>query len=846
MFIAAAILTVPCVQAEQTLKTVQVSLGYISEMDASQLYYRNITIVPPDGIESVFTLEFIVHGDFQQSTAISLGLKNEQGQLFFCEPSTWTTAAVNAPSYTTYFDCTSLAKQADFKGGSIEVGLIADKVAFNIKPEVRLTYYNNPKYHIKFVHGTQYQSGDDGTVFLQLLDANNHPINNSASVCFLTIYYPDKTLFKHDQLMQYLEDGIFYYDVKVPNTEGIYMASAYCTVPSTQSESREATEGFESGNFSGGTGWNGSWYNDGADIVDTQAYAGNYSVKIADDDVLKRNFTATANDSSITVSYWYKIDAIDSNEFIYVDLIDASGVSYQIASYSVGDDDGTWKHKSETLHETTDSYNMTGNTTFRIYTSGTLEGNDIAYFDDIKLECFYPIDADLAEFQVIRGSAELNVRNANNYIISLENVEMHNFSYDESVYFNYIVTSYTQTNVSNQEIKVELYKNVFPCSEIINITRLNDSTNNYDIVVPYDAYLGDRDRCGVVMYQDLNAYETFNIRINMKHYWKKMLLSQYKKLKLENEMLRVGCNAYQDATGKPVFEVPITDEIPDDDTLYASCYVFFDTYYEYEKELNESFIPLMDTDINLTAENILGLEEQAVHLFYVGESLISVGNTIALTLNNINSYSQSIIADNYPPENPNYSIFFANISSSYINYKEINNISANAAAGLTSITNSVNEVKTQNDNIRNFLNELVYLITDAFNPTVTAQTQDTMQSVNSAVAVHAEEDSAEQQVNIIYVYIFVFIVCVALGLFIYNRRKIDEKCDNTSNIGFGASTSNDTSSSNINAIGRQNKFRFKQEPQYNTDLDRFRHSNNYSNLSISNDIRQCRKQLLEH
>jgi len=77
------------------------------------------------------------------------------------------------------------------------------------------------------VFGTEYQVNDNATVFIKLYQ-NETPINNAS--CLLDIYYPDKTFFKYDTPMYYLEgsDGIYYYDFIAPNKTGIYIISVYC------------------------------------------------------------------------------------------------------------------------------------------------------------------------------------------------------------------------------------------------------------------------------------------------------------------------------------------------------------------------------------------------------------------------------------------------------------------------------------------------------------------------------------------------------------------------------------------------------------------------------------------
>ncbi len=78
------------------------------------------------------------------------------------------------------------------------------------------------------VFGTEYQVGDEGRVWLQLL-RDNMPVNNAS--CKVNVYHPNLTKFIDNGLMFHLNgsEGLYYYDiVPVPDTTGVYMTSARC------------------------------------------------------------------------------------------------------------------------------------------------------------------------------------------------------------------------------------------------------------------------------------------------------------------------------------------------------------------------------------------------------------------------------------------------------------------------------------------------------------------------------------------------------------------------------------------------------------------------------------------
>lgn len=83
------------------------------------------------------------------------------------------------------------------------------------------------------VHGTEYQTGENGTIFLQLSDSNNNIIDDG--FCELSVYYPNETnKFMDRYPMAYLENGLYFVDFTVPNELGVYMIHAYCYYSSIQ------------------------------------------------------------------------------------------------------------------------------------------------------------------------------------------------------------------------------------------------------------------------------------------------------------------------------------------------------------------------------------------------------------------------------------------------------------------------------------------------------------------------------------------------------------------------------------------------------------------------------------
>ncbi len=100
------------------------------------------------------------------------------------------------------------------------------------------------------VFGTEYQPNSFGTVFVSLLE-DGKPIENAS--CYLDVYYPNKTKWISHALMSYHENGLHYYDIFTPDTEGVYMINVLCQYYTTLKiypiTTRSIVDGFENGSI---------------------------------------------------------------------------------------------------------------------------------------------------------------------------------------------------------------------------------------------------------------------------------------------------------------------------------------------------------------------------------------------------------------------------------------------------------------------------------------------------------------------------------------------------------------------------------------------------------------------
>jgi len=249
-FFLALIIFLPLVSAEQTVKTLEIPIGYVASTYANTDYIIPINIdssrsaldilnpesftkgdylsssMIPEGIDEIISAELIIEGDFPETSAIS-GMIRKDGRLYPCNPLSWVSPSFPTYGYDTTFDCSDLIRKFEFYGGKIEFGVRTDKNIKNMRAILRISYYNRPET-IAHVFGTEYIPSENGTVFLQLFDSNENTVDDA--YCEITIYYPDKTKWHDSSYMDFLEDGLYYKDIFLPDNKlGVFMTSAFCS-----------------------------------------------------------------------------------------------------------------------------------------------------------------------------------------------------------------------------------------------------------------------------------------------------------------------------------------------------------------------------------------------------------------------------------------------------------------------------------------------------------------------------------------------------------------------------------------------------------------------------------------
>lgn len=229
-FVVMLILCVGLTSAENVQPTQQYNKIYLSpfyraSMTQNTNYTYAVMVNPPDRVSEV------------KSAIISLDAWINPTRTFMawvngiaCRSETYTvsTTYAGAGRAVPTFDCGNVITAAGNYTVTLQVtgGNIGASTAW-----LEIVYMNDPVGNLEMA-GTEYRVGDEATIFLQLKDNQGNPVQNGT--CYLDIYAPllngshPHTLNDAPMLNINTTDGLYYYDLVVPNTTGVHMLAARC------------------------------------------------------------------------------------------------------------------------------------------------------------------------------------------------------------------------------------------------------------------------------------------------------------------------------------------------------------------------------------------------------------------------------------------------------------------------------------------------------------------------------------------------------------------------------------------------------------------------------------------
>jgi hypothetical protein len=200
---------------------------YRASMTANTNYTYTLAVTPPDRVSSVINAIISFNGQINgQTQTFSLWVNGQS-----CNNPTYSVATAFSTTGNVQFsfDCSNrITKSGNY---TIEVRSAVNTGAMN--GWLDLTYMNKPKGIIN-LFGTEYRTNEPATIWLQLKDNQGLPENEGA--CWVDVYAPSTTNTTHPEIIQlapmlYLKgsEGIYYYDLIIPNITGVYMNIASCS-----------------------------------------------------------------------------------------------------------------------------------------------------------------------------------------------------------------------------------------------------------------------------------------------------------------------------------------------------------------------------------------------------------------------------------------------------------------------------------------------------------------------------------------------------------------------------------------------------------------------------------------
>ena len=210
----------------KSVEVAEVPVYFVTHMTANQNYYKNLDISNIYDKE-LLSFEVIIKADFEPNTEIKVHLEDsDYNNDYWCLPNVWTTPNATVHNYEASFDCTGFFDSKKVANKKVIIIFKTSKTANNVRPRVKYVYYNPDKSDLNIM-GTYYEVGDNAKVIAQL-SQNGIGVNNAS--CFASIYYPDNTIFLRNVFMHNItdSDGFYVYDIKIPNTTGVYPISVVC------------------------------------------------------------------------------------------------------------------------------------------------------------------------------------------------------------------------------------------------------------------------------------------------------------------------------------------------------------------------------------------------------------------------------------------------------------------------------------------------------------------------------------------------------------------------------------------------------------------------------------------
>lgn len=851
-------------------------ISYIDRAVPAEKYSYKVNFVPPDGISKLLSAEIKAKGDFLPASTLYIKIEGAD-----CNPIQWELPASHddiLSSYEATFECVDVAKGALDKEWTIDFSTNA--IAYNVRLTYKVKYLNDwnlPEQIASTVgrpiinmHGTEYFMGDIGKIWLQLLDTNGSAVNNG--VCYVDIYYPYGARFIEHSPMNFLEDGVYYYDVIIPEIIGVYPAIGLCYYTTVAQ-----TETADSGYINIGTLDSGSYT---STQIKDNVYWKIDELKVSGIHRLDfgENFTninPPALLTGIDILWSGKWNGGTDALIIYVYNFTSS--SWLALMNTIPDTGGARidiSNSIATTNATVSGLLSNNETRIRIVDATSVDGTKSKVQTDYLVVNFISFSS--PEYQEVKGSSEINVKSSEtSKYVKVETLcggvlcesasicgEFVNYNTNTNYTENEILENITVTSLvslNDTDTHWEYWTPmVVDCTAIYWI-KYNNGTEWVDVTdqAEMHSHLGD-ENCHIKFPLTADIGETYEYAILMDNY-QKWEVQWVKNVRDAVYMLIYPpCTAYANLNNY-TYTVPILDGtfVNSTDIQLGGCHRFLDDIYWIDLYYN----------LSLNATNVINYSSYFLELRWYETALRQHNQLYSSNVLSTILASQLKASDVWNYATRNLTDYNHTALLQYLQQINITSITVNTTAA--SIKNDTNIIYSflQSMNtglqnsitaVRSFLNEMVYLITDAINSQdkpalMNTQTQQDNEGVNAQLPVNAvpsqdaEINSQPDYIIAIVLTVAIIIVVVAV-VFIKNRRKVNAKqiIDDTNTNHSNDNPSKSSISRYTKPVDRPIKLPDDSEPQHNNRLDWGSPSNNHSNPSSNIHIRERISGMFKH
>jgi len=639
-------------------------------MDNGVWYDYILTVETPDGISNVVNAMIAMQLWLSPTVVFDLTVNGKQ-----CNTPQYEvhTTFAGAGEGTIYFDCSNIIT----KEGDYNVRIMPSKDTGASTFWVDLTYFNNPKATVE-VHGTEYSPGDRGKVWLQLLNSTGEYITEGA--CYIDIYDPNNIEYLENAAMTNAQhDGLYFYDLIIPQQQGVYPAIGKCYYNTNQTN--EHVDGFTlvDGIVEAGT-YVDTWFLDGEEHKIKQLL-GSIEFEYNVDDMCGVD-TPEGLLTGLTLTVNAKWKDTVTNDNIVLSIYNYTSSSWiELPNQIIRPNDRVTVTNFISSNNYTRDGLVNGAGTLTMLFNDTLKGQGAdkkIEVDWVQVSCE---QLSGLEWQEVKGSSELHVTSDHYWVIDESSItgNVTNETYDGYMYFNFIVSSQTSVNETNQDVHITL-PTPFPCHHVKNVTQDGVDIN-------WTGHDSGTEACEVHWLMDLEQFTNYDMVIKTDNWWKVQIYSWKSQLDMVQQYIEPMCNFYQVENGYPPYTIPVTNKVNESfDAFYRTCSSTLDYYYHINQSIYNSYL---FPNAILSFDQMKELDADWRYVSITKNQYLLQVNTILGVLGLSDDMAVTAIMSG---QAPSFFEFWSNESTGWRNYNELNDITSgnvSVSVNTTEISDSV-------------------------------------------------------------------------------------------------------------------------------------------------------------